>query len=110
MNKNTLGGFFSLLVMCGKVESNKRYGRKRCMDEMFCFIPILFEIAVICKRLFLVIRNNAMGAEVAGDLCHPTLCLQPSIQINKKNINRKTVQIKATPHKTHIPQEKIIPT
>lgn len=54
------------------------------MDEMFCFIPILFEIAVICKRLFLVIRNNAMGAEVAGDLCHPTLCLQPSIQINKK--------------------------
>lgn len=79
------------------------------MDEMFCFIPILFEITVICKRLFLVIRNNAMGAEVAGDLHYPTLYLQPSIQINKKKKNRKPVQIKATPHKTEIPEEKIIP-
>lgn len=69
------------------------------MDEMFCFIPILFEITVICKRLFLVIRNNAMGAEVAGDLHYPTLYLQPSIQINKKKKIENQYKSKQPPTK-----------
>lgn len=91
--------------MCGKVESNKVYGRKRCMEEMFCFLPILFEIIVICKRLLLVIRNRSKsGWWLVLYNCFSNLWFK-SIKKHKK-----TGQIKTTSIKTKIQEQKIIST